>query len=48
MGHPAGAQGIVYASVRRAGGTCAACFRPAVVMNVRRGREVRMTFGKDA
>ena len=43
-----GAQGIVYPSVRRRGGTCAACFRPALVINVRRGREFLMTFGKDA
>lgn len=28
--------GIVYPSVRRPGGTCLACFRPALVMNVRR------------
>lgn len=29
--------GIVYPSVRRAGGTCLACFRPALVTHVRRG-----------
>jgi hypothetical protein len=28
--------GIVYPSVRRAGGTCLACFRPAAVANVRK------------
>src|SRR6185503_9833815 len=28
--------GIVYPSVRRARGTCLACFRPALVMNVRK------------
>lgn len=33
----AGGLGIVYASVRHAGGTCLACFRPALVMNVRKG-----------
>ncbi|MFL6300246.1 MAG: RES family NAD+ phosphorylase [Terriglobales bacterium] len=44
----AGAQGIVYPSVRHAGGTCVGCFRPAIVTNVRRGREFRMSFGKDA
>jgi RES domain-containing protein len=34
----AGSLGIVYPSVRRAGGTCIACFRPALVMNVRKGK----------
>ncbi|MGH7088457.1 MAG: RES family NAD+ phosphorylase, partial [Stellaceae bacterium] len=33
----AGALGLVYPSVRRRGGTCLACFRPAVVGNVRKG-----------
>lgn len=33
----AGANGMVYPSVRRAGGTCVACFRPALVYRVRRG-----------
>ncbi|MCO5100196.1 MAG: RES family NAD+ phosphorylase [Burkholderiaceae bacterium] len=33
-----GSIGVVYPSVRRAGGTNLACFRPAVVGNVRRGR----------
>jgi RES domain len=32
-----GSLGIVYPSVRRAGGTCLACFRPSVVSNVRKG-----------
>jgi hypothetical protein len=32
----AGSLGIVYPSVRRRGGTCVACFRPALVMNVRK------------
>jgi hypothetical protein len=31
------AVGVVYPSVRHAGGTCLACFRPALVMNVRKG-----------
>jgi RES domain-containing protein len=31
-----GANGIVYPSVRRAGGTCVVCFRPALVYHVRR------------
>lgn len=37
----AGSLGIVYPSVRRPRGTCVACFRPAVVMNVRRGQTYR-------
>lgn len=32
----AGALGVVYPSVREAGGTCLACFRPALVANVRK------------
>jgi hypothetical protein len=36
-----GSLGIVYPSVRREGGTCLACFRPALVMNVRRARTYR-------
>jgi RES domain-containing protein len=37
-----GANGIVYPSVRRAGGTCVACFRPALVYHVR--RDARLEF----
>ena len=37
----AGSLGIVYPSVRRAGGTCIACFRPALVANVRAARTYR-------
>ena len=37
----AGSLGVVYGSVRRHGGTCLACFRPALVMNVRRGASFR-------
>jgi hypothetical protein len=33
-----GSAGLVYASVRAPGGTCVACFRPALVNNVRLGR----------
>jgi hypothetical protein len=40
----AGSLGIVYPSVRHAGGTCLACFRPAVVGNVRRGKTWRFTW----
>ena len=34
--------GVIYPSVRRAGGTCVACFRPALVYNVRRGARLEM------
>jgi len=37
----AGSLGIVYPTVRRAKGTCLACFRPALVMNVRKARTYR-------
>lgn len=40
----AGSLGIVYPSVRRAGGTCLACFRPALVANVRRDKTYRFTW----
>jgi hypothetical protein len=36
-----GSLGMVYPSVRRKDGTCIACFRPALVMNVRKGRTYR-------
>ena len=36
--------GVVYPSVRHAEGTCVACFRPALVANVRRGRTYRFTW----
>jgi hypothetical protein len=39
-----GSAGIVYPSVRHAGGTCIACFRPALVSNVREGSRVTFTF----
>ena len=37
-----GSLGVVYPSVRRSGGTCLACFRPALVSNVRRGRTYQL------
>ena len=43
-----GSLGIVYPSVRHAGGTCLACFRPALVTNVRKGRTWRFTWEKGA
>jgi hypothetical protein len=39
-----GSLGIVYPSVRHAGGTCLACFRPALVANVRKGKTYRFTW----
>ena len=36
-----GSLGVVYPSVRRKGSTCIACFRPALLMNVRKGRTYR-------
>ncbi len=43
----AGSLGVVYGSVRRPGGTCLACFRPALVSNVRRGKTYRFTWTGD-
>ena len=40
----AGAMGVIYPSVRREGGTCLACFRPALVGNVRKGQAYRLTW----
>ena len=40
----AGSAGIAYPSVRRKGGTCIACFRPALVTNVRQASLVSITF----
>ncbi|HEX9110822.1 MAG TPA: RES family NAD+ phosphorylase [Terriglobales bacterium] len=39
-----GSAGIVYPSVRHPGGTCIACFRPALVGNVRQGEKITFTF----
>ncbi len=36
--------GVVYPSVRRAGGTCVACFRPALVTHLRKGKTYRFTW----
>jgi RES domain-containing protein len=43
-----GSLGIVYPSVRAAGGTCLACFRPALVMNVRKSQTYRFTWAGTA
>lgn len=40
----AGSLGLVFPSVRRAGGTNLACFRPALVGNVRKGDSYRLTW----
>jgi RES domain-containing protein len=40
----AGSMGIIYPSVRRKGGTNLACFRPALVGNVRKGLVYRLTW----
>ena len=40
----AGSLGLVYSSVRHAGGTCVACFRPSLVINVRKDRRYRFTW----
>jgi hypothetical protein len=40
----AGSAGVVYPSVRHKTGTCIACFRPALVNNVRKGSEITITF----
>ena len=36
--------GVIYPSVRRADGTCVACFRPALVTHVKRGQTYRFTW----
>jgi len=40
----AGSVGTLYPSVRYGGGTCLACFRPAMVSNVRTGIKYRFTW----
>lgn len=40
--------GSVYPSVRHEGGTCLACFRPALVANVRRAGTYRFTWSGEA
>ncbi len=36
--------GVIFPSVRRAGGTNLACFRPALVGNVRKGASYRLSW----
>jgi hypothetical protein len=40
----AGSLGVIYSSVRDPGGTCVACFRPALVGNLRRGPTYRLVW----
>jgi hypothetical protein len=40
----AGSMGVIYPSVRHGAGTCLACFRPALVGNVRKGQAYRLTW----
>jgi hypothetical protein len=40
----AGSAGVVYPSVRHGGGTCIACFRPALVNNVRKSASIAIVF----
>lgn len=42
----ADSQGVVYPGVRRAKSTCIACFRPALVMNVRKGPTFAFAWSK--
>jgi hypothetical protein len=42
-----GSVGVVYPAVRHPGGDAVACFRPAVVNNVRRARRYRLTWNGD-
>jgi RES domain-containing protein len=39
-----GSAGVVYPSVRRAGGTCIACIRPVLVTNVRKAKTYQLEF----
>jgi RES domain-containing protein len=42
-----GSLGVAYPSVRHVDGTCLACFRPALVMNVRKDATYRFTWSGD-
>lgn len=39
-----GSAGVIYPSVRDTAGVCLACFRPALVNNVRKGQRLRFTW----
>ena len=40
--------GVIYPSVRHSSGTCIACFRPALVTNVRRGKTYRFSWAGES
>jgi RES domain len=42
-----GSAGLIYPSVRHRGGTCLACFRPALVVNVRKNWIVTLEFSPE-
>ena len=44
----AGSLGVIYPSARRPGGTCLACFRPALIANVRKRGLHRLSWHPDA
>lgn len=46
--YAAGSLGVIYPSVRRPGGTCLACFRPALVGNVRKASTYRFRWSGEA
>lgn len=41
-----GSPGVIYPSVRHRSGVCLSCFRPAMVINVRRADTVEFTYGE--
>jgi hypothetical protein len=43
-----GSSGVIYPSVRHPGGVCFACFRPALVDNVRKSARYRFTWSGKA
>lgn len=43
-----GSQGIVYSSVRNPGGTCVACFRPAIIFHPRREARYEVTVDENS
>ena len=43
----AGSAGVIYPSVRHTGGTCIACFRPAIVAHVRKVQRLRLIWSGD-
>lgn len=41
-----GSSGVIYPSVRHGSGICLSCFRPAMVIHVRRGNKVEFTYSE--